>query len=109
MTDDARGPRLAHMVYFTLKDNSSAGIEKQVAACKKYLTDHPGTVFFGIGTRTPGLTRDVNDKEFDVGLHVIFQSRAAHDQYQAHPRHLQFIEENKPNWSRVRVFDADVV
>jgi hypothetical protein len=42
------------------------------------------------------------------GLHVVFASRAAHDTYQTHPRHLQFIAENKEGWTNVRVFDADV-
>ncbi len=106
---DNRQPMLAHMVYFTLKDKSPAGVEKQIAACRKFLTDHPGTVYFGIGTRTPDLARPVNDREFDVGLHVIFESRAVHDTYQVHPRHVQFIEESKPNWAGVRVFDADIV
>jgi hypothetical protein len=98
---------LAHMVYFTLKDKSPESIERQVAACRKYLTGHDGTVFFAVGTRTPDLAREVNDKDFDVGLHVVFRDRASHDVYQSHERHLKFIEESKPHWAGVRVFDAD--
>lgn len=101
-------PMIAHMVYFTLKDNSAEAMEKLLASCRNFLTDHPGTKFFAVGTRTPDLTRDVNDQEFHVGLHVIFESRAAHDAYQVSPRHVQFIQENKPTWAKVRVFDADV-
>jgi hypothetical protein len=99
---------LGHMVYFTLKDKSPAAVEKMVAACKKYLTGHPGTVFFAAGTLVPDLTRPVNQLDFDVALQVVFDSREAHDAYQVHPRHQQFIEENKPGWERVRVFDAYV-
>ena len=99
---------LGHMVYFTLKDKSPAAVEKVVEACRKYLTGHPGTVFFAAGTLVPDLTRPVNQLDFDVALQIIFDSREAHDAYQVHPRHLQFIEENKPVWERVRVFDADV-
>ena len=87
---------LAHVVYFTLKDSSPAGVQRQLDACRKHLTGHDGVVFFGVGTRTPDLSREVNDKEFDVGLHVIFRDRASHDVYQTHPRHVQFIEQNKP-------------
>jgi hypothetical protein len=43
-----------------------------------------------------------------VALHVVFDSKASHDAYQVAPSHLQFIQENKPNWKQVRVFDADV-
>ena len=99
---------LAHMVYFTLKDRSPAAIDKMVEACRKYLTAHPGTLFFAAGKLVPDLTRPVNQLDFDVALHVVFDSREAHDAYQKAERHIQFIEENKPNWERVRVFDSYV-
>ena len=99
---------LAHVVCFTLKDRSPQSVQRQLDACRKYLTGHDGVVFFGVGPRTPDLSREVNDKDFDVGLHVIFRDRASHDAYQTHPRHVQFIEENKAHWAKVRVFDSDV-
>ena len=101
------GSLLAHMVYFSLKDNAPAQVESLLAACRKYLTDHTGTTFFAVGTPAD-LARPVNDRDFDVALQVVFASRAAHDAYQTDPRHLQFIDENKANWSKVRVFDANV-
>lgn len=100
--------QLAHMVYFTLKERTPANVEALVAACRKYLSGHPGTVYFGAGTVVPDLDRPVNVRDFDVALQVVFDSREAHDAYQTAPRHLQFIEENKPNWALVRVFDAYV-
>ena len=99
---------LGHMVYFTLKDRSPEAVDRLVAACKKYLTGHDGLVFFAAGTLVPDLNRPVNQMDFDVALQTVFTDRAAHDAYQQHPRHLQFIEENKGNWDRVRVFDANV-
>ena len=101
-------PAVAHMVYFTLKEGNEQNRQQLVSACGKYLTDHPGTLFYGTGTRVPDLAREVNDQEFDVGLHIIFQSRADHDRYQVSERHQTFIAENRPNWQRVRVFDAYV-
>jgi hypothetical protein len=97
---------LSHSVYFTLNDNSPAAIQRLVTACKAYLTDHPGACFFAAGTLADEFQRPVNDRAFDVALHVVFTDRAAHDAYQQAPRHLKFIEENKPNWKEVRVFDA---
>lgn len=99
---------LGHMVYFTLKDRAPENVEALVAACRKYLTGHPGTVFFAVGTLVPDLTRPVNQTDFEVALQVVFESREAHDAYQVAPRHVQFIEENKANWAKVRVFDANV-
>lgn len=99
---------LAHNVFFTLKDRSEAARQKLVASCRKYLTGHPGTVLFACGTRAEALNRPVNDRDFDVGLHIVFQNQAMHDRYQQAPRHEQFVEENKESWQTVRVFDSMV-
>jgi len=101
-------PALAHIVYFTLKEGSEANIAKLVADCDKYLSGHPGCLYYSAGTLVPDLTRPVNDREFHVALHVVFASRADHDLYQTAEKHLQFIAENKASWERVRVFDAYV-
>jgi hypothetical protein len=97
---------LAHNVYFSLKDGSEAARERLLAACRKYLPGHPGILFFGCGTRAAELCREVNDQDFDVGLHIVFRDQAAHDHYQDTPAHHQFIAENKDNWRKVRVFDS---
>lgn len=100
--------KLAHMVYFTLKDRTPANIEKLVADCDKYLSGHPGTVYYSAGSLCPELNREVNDREFDVALNLVFASKADHDAYQTAPRHLEFVEANKPTWAKVRVFDSYV-
>lgn len=102
------GPMLSHDVYFSLKDNSPEAKKKLVAACKKYLSGHEGEVFFAAGTLAESLKREVNDLQFDVALHIVFKDQAAHDKYQDAKRHQQFIDENKSNWSKVRVFDSFV-
>lgn len=96
------------MVFFTLMESTAETRRKLLAACSQYLSDHPGTVYFGAGIRTEDLQRPVNDRTFDVGLHLIFATRADHDRYQTSPRHQQFIAENKDTWKEVRVFDSDV-
>jgi hypothetical protein len=99
---------IVHDVYFALKDNSTESRQKLLAACKKYLTEHPGTVSFHVGVLAADLERPVNDRDWDVGLHIVFKDRAAHDKYQDADRHKQFIEENKEGWKKVRVFDTSV-
>ncbi len=99
---------LAHNVYFALKNSSDTAVQALVTACRKYLVSHPGIVFFACGTRQKELTRPVNDQDFDVSLHIVFESKAAHDAYQDAPLHHTFVEENKDNWAKVRVFDSEV-
>jgi hypothetical protein len=110
MTQPAPAARLlAHNVFFTLHDRSPAACQRLVDACRRFLAPHAGIVYFACGTREPALRREVNDLDFDVGLHVVFTDRAAHDAYQDSPPHAQFIAENKANWHKVRVFDSLVL
>ena len=99
-------PMIGHMVFFSLTDNSPAKVQGLVAACDKLLSKHTGEVYYSAGARAKEFTRDVNDQDWDVALHLVFKSKADHDKYQDAPRHLQFIDENKANWKKVRVFDS---
>ena len=101
-------PRLAHNVFFKLKDAAPEKVQELVEACKKYLNVQPGIVFFSAGPICRELARDVNDRDWDVGLHLVFVDKAHHDAYQDDPTHNQFIAEQKPNWAGVRVFDSYV-
>jgi hypothetical protein len=107
MSDQSARPVIAHMVYFTLKDASLVAQQKLVDDCRRYLKAAPGIVYFAVGTRVADLTRPVNVQDFHVGLHLVFESREAHDDYQASAPHLRFIAENKDNWTLVRVFDCN--
>ena len=53
-------------------DNSPANVQKLVAACKKHLSGHNGEVFFAAGTLCEDLKREVNDTDWHVGLHIVF-------------------------------------
>jgi hypothetical protein len=101
-------PQLSHAVYFTLKHRTPAAAAKLVAACQQHLTGHPGTVYFSVGTCAAEYDREVNDRDYDVALTIVFESHAAHDVYQTAPRHEQFIAENATDWAKVRVFDANL-
>ncbi len=99
---------VAHNVFFTLKDRSDVAKTKLVNACRTYLKGHPGEVFFAAGVLAADLKRDVNVTDFDVSLHIVFKTKEDQDRYQTAPRHLKFIEENRENWDKVRVFDSYV-
>ncbi len=100
---------VAHMVFFTLKEDTPQNRQKLVDGCNKHLSNHEGSVYFSAGTIAEDLDREVNDMTFQVALHLVFANKAAHDKYQTHPRHLQFIDENKQLWIKVRVFDSYLV
>lgn len=97
---------LVHNVYFALHDRSAAARAHLVAECRKYLPDHPGIVFFACGELCAELDRDVNVRDWDVGLHILFRDKAAHDHYQDTKAHHDFINANRATWAGVRVFDS---
>jgi hypothetical protein len=100
---DQQPPALAHMVYFTLSD--AGDTDRLLAGCRKFLTDHPGTLHYFAGRRAEDYERPVNDTHHHVALILVFASQADHDRYQGSERHQQFLAEYSPLWSRVQVFD----
>src|SRR5688500_5386989 len=100
-------PHIGHMVYFKLTDATPENRQKLVDACKQYLEDHEGVTFFAAGVLSDDFKRDLNDRDWDVALHLVFNSKAAHDKYQDHPEHQKFTDENKALWAKVRVFDSE--
>ena len=104
--DPAANPPIAHMVYFKLKDSNAKSRQALVDACDKYLASHPGTLFYAAGILAEDLDREVNDRDWDVSLNLVFKDKASHDKYQDAKSHIQFIDENKATWAAVRVFDS---
>lgn len=105
-TRPAAEPRLAHMVFFTLKDRSPESRAKFVESCQKYLTGHPGTLHVSFGTIAEDVVEPVSDRDFDVALHLVFENKDANAKYQKSDRHVEFVNENKAKFAKVRVFDS---
>jgi hypothetical protein len=98
---------VSHSVFFRLKVGSPAAINALVAGCREHLSGHPGEVFFAVGTCS-SYDRHVNDRDWQVALHIVFESHSAHDAYQQADRHEVFIAAHADSWEQVRVFDADL-
>ena len=98
---------IVHDVYFTLLDPTPENREALVREGFTWLKGHPGMVAFSAGVRAAEMQRDVNEQDWDVSMHSVFQDNAAHDAYQSSsPRHAEFAARNKKGWKKVRVFDS---
>jgi hypothetical protein len=97
------------MVFFELKDHSKETRDKLMASCEKYLSSHEGAIYFSVGARASDVDEPVSVKDFDVALHVVFASKDAKAKYLESQRHSQFVEENRPLFGKVRVFDSYLV
>jgi len=99
-------PKYVHAVFFTCKPGTpDSEIDALVADGYKLLSKVPSVRKLDTGRRDPGAERDVNVKDYNVGLLVYFDDRRGCDQYTDHPLHKQYVEKHKPYWSQVRVCD----
>jgi len=101
------GPQQAHMVFFELKDHSAEARSKFLASCQKYLSGHDGVLYFSVGAIAEDVVEpNVSVRDFDVALHLVFDSKESGAKYLKHPRHVQFVDENRESFAKVRVFDS---
>ncbi len=94
-----------HSVYFWLLPSSSADQQAQFLAGLRTLLAIPDIAQAYIGP--PAATRDdVIEHGYSYALTLLFADQAAHDRYQIHPLHQQFIANFSPLLAQVRVFDS---
>lgn len=98
--------KLVHDVFFTLKDKSDDAVDALIDDCYLYLKDIEGILYFSAGNRVPEHDREVNVSDYEVGLQIVFTNKSYHDNYQNSEKHNTFVERNKENWEKVRVFDT---
>src|SRR5687768_17572240 len=99
-------PKFVHAVFFTMKpDTSESAIDSLVDDAYTMLAKIPAVRKIESGRRDERMMRDVNDKDFTVGLMVYFDDKAGHDAYSDHPLHTEYVAKNKEHWANVRVYD----
>lgn len=94
-----------HCVYFWLSDDAGEALASQMLGdCTELLARIPVArhVFAGRPAMTP---RAVVDNSYTLGLCVILDDAAAHDQYQVHPLHQEFSNRYKRYWKKVQIYD----
>ncbi|MDR3633987.1 MAG: Dabb family protein [Isosphaeraceae bacterium] len=108
-TAEKSEPQLAHMVFFALKDHSPESRKAFAASCEKYLKDIEGSVYFSVGIIAEDVEEPVSVKDWDVALHVVFRDKETKAKYLEHPQHKEFVEANRAQFAKVRVFDSYLV
>jgi hypothetical protein len=95
----------SHVVIFWTDPAQAKAAEELVAGAERYLASIPGIVHFHVAKMAPS-QRPVVDQSYQVGLYVQFADRQAHDAYQVHPLHREFVEQVlKPRRHREVVYD----
>jgi stress responsive alpha/beta barrel protein len=93
-----------HCVFFWLKEETPREDRDKFEEGLRSLTTIPGAshATFGVPATTD---RPVVERSYSYGLMVRLDDLAAHDAYQVHPVHKEFLKNCAALWSRVQVYD----
>jgi hypothetical protein len=95
----------SHVVIFWTDPTNPNAADQVVAGGNKFLKNIPGLTHFHIGKMVSS-QRPVVDQSYQVALNTVFTSKQAHDDYQVHPQHLEFVAQYvKPCVKKVVVYD----
>ena len=97
----------SHVVIFWTDPAQPNAVAELVAGAEKYLKPIPGVLQFHVGKMARS-HRPVVDQTYQVALNLVFPSKQAQDDYQAHPQHVEFVERVfKRVCQRVVVYDFE--
>jgi hypothetical protein len=97
----------SHVVVFWTDPAQPNAADELIAGCQQYLKDIPGVLQFHVG-RMVGSPRPVVEQSYQVALNLIFPNKQAQDDYQVHPRHVEFVEKVfKRTCTKVVIYDFE--
>jgi Stress responsive A/B Barrel Domain len=94
-----------HTVFFWLAHPESQSDHDALSAGLESLKSVKDIAVAYIG-KPADTRRPVVDHTYDFSITLVFNDRAAHDAYQVHPVHLEFVAECGHLWNRVQIYDA---
>jgi hypothetical protein len=97
---------LVHSVYFWFKPDADPAVVAAFESGLRRLTTIPDVTQAYIGRPEATPPRAVVDDTYAWALVEVFADLAAHDRYQEHPIHAQFLQEFSASWQRVQVYDV---
>ena len=97
----------SHIVVVWTDPADPKAVDEIIAGADKYLRPIPGVVSMHAG-RMVGSARPVVDQTYQVALNVTFATKQAHDEYQGHPLHVEFVEKVfRPRCRKLLVYDFE--
>lgn len=99
-------PKLAHHVFFWLKDPSSTADRDKLVAGVKGLSKIETIKMLHVGVPASTEKRDVVDNSYHVSELMFFDNVEDQKVYQDHPIHQKFIREHSMLWDKVVVYDV---
>ena len=95
-----------HHVFFWMKEHLAPTDFKRF---EKGVTTLPliELVKFGDIGKPASTNRPIIERSYSYSLLLVFENKSAHDEYQTHPEHLEFIEDCSDLWNKVLIYDSE--
>lgn len=104
----AESRAFSHYVAFELAEDSPKKRAALTACLTDFLEAFELETSYTVSEIAAEMNRPVNDKAFQLALHVMLKDKATYNIYAAHPTHVAFVEKCQHLWKAVRVFDSYV-
>ena len=82
----------SHIVIWWTDPRTPEAADQMISGVEKYLRPLPGILNLHVG-KMIWSQRPCVDKTYQVGMTILFQDKAAHDEYMKHPMHGEFVRE----------------
>lgn len=97
----------SHVVVFWTDPAQPNAADELITGCNQYLRDIPGVIQMHVG-KMVGSPRPVVEQSYQVALNLIFPTKQAQDDYQVHPKHVEFVEKVfKRTCKKVVIYDFE--
>ena len=97
----------SHVVIFWTDPANPKGADELIAGANTYLKPIPGVLHYHIGKMVPS-HRPVVDQTYQVAMNLVFSDKRTQDDYQVHPKHIEFVEGVfKKTCTKVVVYDFE--
>ncbi len=98
--------KFVHVVLFWLKKpTDKIACTKFESSLNNFIDNSEFVTSMHIG-KPAGTDREVVDNSYTYSLIVSFDSKEAHDKYQAEAVHKKFVEECADLWDKVQIYDS---
>ena len=96
-----------HIILLWLKDPGNPRQQQQIIRATKELEKIPGVIKIRVGTSISS-ERQIVDDSFDIGIHMLFDNKAAINAYTKHPEHNRTVNQAvMPFVEKIVIYDFE--
>lgn len=95
------------VIFYLKKDVTDSTVDTVIADARELLGQVPTVRGLKVGRRSEKSKGERNDKEFQIGLLVLFDGYDGLQEYNVHPKHKEFVARHLKNFENIKVFDFE--